>query len=226
MSSLSRGRHSYFWSDEQIAFLRVQVSAMPLEDIAEEIGKSRKAVLNKCHSLKLPSRPRFFDNLEPELLSDGTALISLVGKKGKGKRVRVSQDRLPELLGRRIFLVAGYPSFNENGKHFYLHRFLRSDASVEVDHWDRNPLNATNENLRSATRQENAHNTGSHGGSSSYKGVDWRKGRERWRARVRTGNKTYFLGYFTSELEAARAYNETALRLHGEFARLNELEDE
>jgi hypothetical protein len=37
-------------------------------------------------------------------------------------------------------------------------------------------------------------------------------------------NKMIFLGRFTSEEDAARAYNEGAVKYHGEFARLNDLD--
>jgi hypothetical protein len=224
MDNVPRPRHSYFWSDEQLAFVREHVSDMPLEEIGKTLGKSRKAVLHQVYKLGL-SYPRFFDDLEPEILGDGTALIPLVGKKGKGKHVRVSQDRLPALQGRRIFLVAGYPSFNQDGKHVYLHLFLRPNTAAEVDHRDGNRLNATDGNLRAATRQQNVHNTKAKGGSSSFKGVDWRKEKKKWRVRIKMGDVVHFLGHFSSELEAARAYNQAALRLHGEFARLNDLEE-
>lgn len=55
--------------------------------------------------------------------------------------------------------------------------------------------------------------------SSSYRGV--LKKRNRWAAAIRHKNKTTSLGSFITEIEAAKAYNIAALRLHGSNAKLN-----
>ncbi|KAL4425396.1 hypothetical protein ABPG75_009412 [Micractinium tetrahymenae] len=59
------------------------------------------------------------------------------------------------------------------------------------------------------------------GGPSRYRGVVWHKSNSKWEARVYEGGKQRFLGYFTSEDAAARAYDEQAARLHGDPSRLN-----
>jgi len=43
--------------------------------------------------------------------------------------------------------------------------------------------------------------------TSKYNGVYWHKNSNKWYAQVRVGGKNKYLGYFTDELEAARAFN-------------------
>ena len=56
--------------------------------------------------------------------------------------------------------------------------------------------------------------------SSKYKGVDILKNKM-WRAIIMTDEKSLYLGIFTTQEDAARAYNEAAVKYHGEFACLN-----
>lgn len=60
---------------------------------------------------------------------------------------------------------------------------------------------------------------------SQYRGVRTRNG-ERWYAEIKVNGKGVYLGSFNSEIEAARAYNEAALKYHGDKAKLNEIPDE
>jgi hypothetical protein len=59
------------------------------------------------------------------------------------------------------------------------------------------------------------------GSASRYKGVYWFRGTRKWVASIRRNKKTYHIGYFKNEIDAARAYDERAMELHGEFACLN-----
>jgi hypothetical protein len=56
-----------------------------------------------------------------------------------------------------------------------------------------------------------------------YKGVHWKKDKQKWAAEIKKNYRKHRLGYFDIEEDAACAYNEAALELFGEFARLNEL---
>ncbi len=57
--------------------------------------------------------------------------------------------------------------------------------------------------------------------SSQYIGVFWEKRRKRWVSRITFNGKMKWLGYFTSEEDAARAYDKKATELFGDKAKLN-----
>lgn len=61
--------------------------------------------------------------------------------------------------------------------------------------------------------------------TSKYKGVSYCRNRKlSYKASIEKYGKTYFLGYFITEKEAALAYNAKAKELFGEFAKLNEVQ--
>ncbi|WP_412102526.1 HNH endonuclease [Paenibacillus alvei] len=93
-----------------------------------------------------------------------------------------------------------------------------------VDHINGDPLDNRRENLRVATRNENCRNRRRRKRYKyRFKGVTYDKDKvvNKWRARISYEGKRHCLGYFYTETEAAKAYNEAAIRLHGEFASLN-----
>ena len=57
--------------------------------------------------------------------------------------------------------------------------------------------------------------------SSIYRGVCWLKERKAWRARIEIAGKREHLGYFTSEKEAAMAYDRRARTVARKKSRLN-----
>lgn len=93
-----------------------------------------------------------------------------------------------------------------------------------LDHIDGNPLNNRIENLRQCTQAQNRCNTRKYKGVSRYKGVSWDKSRKMWLAMIRHHGKTYNLGGFLTQSEAAERYNEEAVTRFGEFASLNVIE--
>lgn len=79
-------------------------------------------------------------------------------------------------------------------------------------------------NLRPATMSQNRINySGMRTNTSGYKGVNRCKAEKKWRARIMTNGKRLSLGSFDDPKDAAKAYNKAALKLHGEFARLNKV---
>ena len=63
------------------------------------------------------------------------------------------------------------------------------------------------------------------GYSSKYKGVSWSTRDKRWVAAIKFNYKRIGLGYHKLETEAAKAYNEKAKELFGEFAWLNTIDE-
>ena len=95
---------------------------------------------------------------------------------------------------------------------------------LKTDHIDGNSLNNCRSNLRLATYAENNRNTRvRRDNTSGYKGVSWAADRGKWVAVICVDKCQRWLGAFDDPAEAAIAYNEAALRYHGEFARLNEV---
>jgi len=105
-----------------------------------------------------------------------------------------------------------------------LERMGFSDFNTS-DHRNGTCLDNRRSNLRPATFKQNGMNqTPQVGRSSQFKGVAWDKSRGRWLASIKRDGRRHYLGRFGCEKKAARAYNKAALKLHGEFARLNEVD--
>ncbi len=91
-----------------------------------------------------------------------------------------------------------------------------------IDHKDQNPRNNQRENLRLATRKENARNKGKLSNNrSGFKGVSWNASRQQWYVFIKLETRQLWLGAFSTAEEGARAYDAAAKRFHGEFADLN-----
>jgi len=104
-----------------------------------------------------------------------------------------------------------------------MHRMiLKPPNNMQCDHIDGNGLNNQRANLRACTRAENTCNQRPQVGCASrFKGVAWHKAAQKWQAQIQNVGKQMHLGYFTDEVDAARAYDAAARELFGEFARPN-----
>jgi len=56
---------------------------------------------------------------------------------------------------------------------------------------------------------------------SRFKGVSYRKERDKYFAQIYFLGEQFYLGLFAEETDAARAYDHRAIELFGEFARVN-----
>lgn len=105
----------------------------------------------------------------------------------------------------------------------YMHRILlNAPDGVEVDHINGDSLDNRRCNLRLCSPTENQRNRSlASNNSSGYKGVYWDPHRNRWIARIKVNGTRKHLGRFMSAEDAARAYDQAALRYYGEFAKTN-----
>lgn len=132
----------------------------------------------------------------------------------------VDQDVAARFALSKFELCAGYVCFCGGGEVWRnsLHRLLC--AGNYVDHVDGNRLNCTRLNLRACTQRENLQNSKKKKGSSKYKGVSWKKDKQRWCVHCRDASGVrHFLGYYLDEDEAGRVYEQAAALYHGEFYR-------
>jgi hypothetical protein len=115
----------------------------------------------------------------------------------------------------------GYVATRVANKRLALHRHIlgATPESPIVDHINRNTLDNRRSNLRFADARTNAANRGKKRGLclSQYKGVTWHPRAGKWQASC--DNK--YIGVFTSEEDAARAYDARALLVFGAFAYQN-----
>lgn len=103
-------------------------------------------------------------------------------------------------------------------------------AHERVDHVNGDPSDNRRKNLRLATSSQNICNAEKYRRSrwnsrctSQYKGVSWSNTEQRWRAFISKDGRRITIGRFSSEEDAAKAYDGAALRLHGSFARVNDV---
>ena len=105
----------------------------------------------------------------------------------------------------------GYVRVKINKKLYYLHRLIwlyhYGVWPTEIDHIDRNPSNNAVENLREVSRSVNMRNTKlKRATTSKYKGVCWNARLNKWVAQATVDTKNVYLGVFTDEVEASKAY--------------------
>jgi len=88
---------------------------------------------------------------------------------------------------------------------------------------DSNRLNLQKSNLRVCTKTQNLQNqqVQRRSKSSMFKGVSYLKGRNRWQAYIKVNGEEIHLGIFKVEMNAVLAYDDTARKYFGEFARPN-----
>jgi len=113
-----------------------------------------------------------------------------------------------------------------DGHSVSMHRLILNPSRKDsVDHINGDGLDNRRENLRICTASQNTANTRRfrEGCSSKFKGVSWRRSRNRWLAYYRKDGRFVGLGSYKDEEEAARAYDEAAIEVFGEFAYTNKM---
>lgn len=127
-------------------------------------------------------------------------------------------------LGGGGYIVGRLKGSPKGQKNIRLHRYImKAEEGVEIDHANRYRGDNRRLNLRPCSKSQNLANRTLPKSKSGYRGVRKRPDCERWDCQIKVNGKTIHVGFFTSPEDAARAYNEAALKYYGEFATLNNL---
>ena len=146
--------------------------------------------------------------------------------------VLVDIENYEELNQWKWFLRNGYATRRKNidGKtrEIFMHRIVANTPDgLETDHKNGDRLDNRKENLRFATRKQNAQNMRPPlKCRNRYKGVrKYTPGDSgvAWVAKIKVDKVVIALGSYTREEDAAWAYNQAATKHFGEFAWLNEI---
>ncbi len=129
---------------------------------------------------------------------------------------------------RNIFYAARSACVAEDNKGTeWMHRVilgLRADDKRQCDHRDGNGLNNQRSNLRRCTATQNHQSSRKRMvATSRYKGIYWHRHVRKWHARIGLNKKQMHLGYYDSEIDAARCYDTEAIKNFGDFALTNEM---
>ena len=141
------------------------------------------------------------------------------------------RDILVDLEDLPIMVMQSWTCDNEgyvkNAQLKTLHRILlEANGDDIVDHINGNPSDNRRKNLRICTKgQNNINSVIRPSNKSGYRGVykssDPRVKHKLWIASIGVCGKKISLGRFDNPKDAAIAYNNAAIKYHGEFAMLN-----
>lgn len=192
---------------------------MPVQCICPACGTVKRRPPSKGHQLYCSMRCAKLKPREPlEIDATGTARIPLRTRSGdiRAHALIDAADAEWAAQWRWCLDSDGYAVRSTgHGPLIRLHRELlglTGDASVDVDHIDRTPLNNRRSNLRVLPRGGNAQNRKARtGASSSHRGVGWNRGA--WQATIWSGGRLHYLGRFASEEDAAEAARAARARL-------------
>jgi hypothetical protein len=168
--------------------------------------------------------PGFRTVAEPPIIQGPIALINV----GGGRFAIIDAEDAPKLEGKiwsSYFSKQSRSWHARDGSKVFMHEaILGKKPGFWIDHKNSDGLDNRKQNIRHCTPAQNAQNMRKTRGKSLFKGVYY--GDKKWKAHITipsesgSGNRLY-LGGFSSEREAALAYDQKAIEHFGEFARLN-----
>lgn len=199
-------------------FFLVQVIASKIKVWAAMLQASRPMVNPTLNRINMDILTAFSD--------DNVSYVPLT----KNQYAIVDTEHLELVSQFKWHYANGYASRNNCQKAsrmhrliFFAHHGIVEQKTLDIDHINRDRLDNRIENLRLATRSQNGMNRESTcANTSGYKGV-FRRDSGAWISKIKVQGEIFYLGQFASPEQAALAYNEAALRLHGSYAVLNDV---
>lgn len=146
------------------------------------------------------------------------------------KKLSFWRERLPSNSGKGYSLITLRDAKTRKLISFLVHRLVYElfagpiPENQEIDHINRVKKDNRIDNLRLVTKSQQHYNIGKFkkkGNSSKYKGVHFCNSVHKWLARITIDKKIRTIGSFSTELEAAIAYDSAAKIAFKEYACLN-----
>lgn len=171
--------------------------------------------------------------LRPLIVQPEDSTVCLIALT-RGMVVIVDVEDYGDLMGS--LWVAGlfrdkwyaYRTIRIGGKKtsLLMHRYilgLKPGDGIVADHENGDGLDCRRLNLRTGDDAKNGQNRGKQiNNTSGFKGVTpYRYNPDLWVAQIKAFGEAKHLGIFKHKVDAAHAYDEAAIRMHGEFACLN-----
>jgi hypothetical protein len=118
----------------------------------------------------------------------------------------------------------GYRLARVKGKYIQTHRaiFLMHFGYLPeiIDHIDGNKSNNKIENLRAATKAQNAWNSKiASNNKSGIRGVSWNKQTSKWKVAINVDGRAIHLGRFSNIKDAQKVIESARIQYHGKYAR-------
>lgn len=143
----------------------------------------------------------------------------------QGKSALVDDQDYPAVSKHKWWLgPRGRYACRQVGRRtIYMHcDILDKPDGMEIDHINNDTLDNRRENLRICDHKTNRANSKlSSNNTSGYKGVVYSKRYGNWSAKLKINGKAVHLGTFDSPESAAKAYDNYALKVWGEYANPN-----
>ena len=190
-----------------------------------------------CADRVAPEESDFLTGLPHRLFQDTIAGDSIMKRiiltQGKFAIVddidfrKVSRIKWRAVKGKGNATFYAVHMFYNNGKPYEIrmHRFiLNVPDNMLTDHRDFNGLNNRRNNLRICNHQQSQqHRRGQKikNRTSDFKGVSYRTKNGKWQAQIKHNYKSIWIGEYDNEIDAAKAYDQKAIELFGEFAYTN-----
>jgi hypothetical protein len=199
-----------------------------LDSVKKDGHSSRcKKCLNTQQMAKyIPKRSK------QEIIFDGDVIRIVINDKKFGRVEALCDKEDYELVKdyRWNITMHGYirTAIRIEGRQkiLFLHRvILNCPEGFYSDHINRDRRDCRRKNLRICNKLENNRNLSKTKSktSSRYKGVYWSSQAKRWVSSITVNYACLWIGSFKNEDDAAKAYNEAAIKHFGEFAALNEI---
>ena len=147
-----------------------------------------------------------------------------VSNYGNVRRIGSDKSLKPGISNKGYYVIGLHKNGKKSNK--LIHRLVaiafipNPENKPFIDHIDNSRTNNNIENLRWCSLSENQHNRAKNRkNTSGYKGVDFHKQRQKYRASIRLNGKLIHLGYFETAEDAFEAYKNKAIELHKDFAK-------